>query len=326
MEIKDFSVLVVGCGSIGKRHAECLQVLGIRKFVFYDPDMTQSRMLAEQYQGKAVNSYEEGLEEDCNAVYILSPTSLHIAQAKAAVLKGKHVFIEKPLSTSPEGVEELEQLAAERDLVVMVGFCFRFHEGICELHRQYKAGRIGKLVAIRAMMGEHFPDVRPDYLSTYYVKYSGAFELVHDLDLALYFAEEMPTEYEGYFGSYAELGFESPDCVEFILKFSDKLANVHLDFFQTPRTRTFTLLGTQGQLVLDFASWDACTVRCFTRAENAWQTEHMETRRNDMFVAESENFFKTILGQEENRIPIREARKTLEIYQKILNSGKTREK
>lgn len=326
MEIKDFSILVVGCGSIGKRHAECLWELGVRRFVFYDPDMVQSRMLAEQYQGKAVDSYEEGLKEECDAVYILSPTSLHIPQAKSAVLKGKHVFIEKPLSTSLEGVEELEQLAAERKLVVMVGFCFRFHEGICELHRRYKVGRIGKLVAIRAMMGEHFPDVRPDYLSTYYVKYSGAFELVHDLDLALYFAEEMPTEYVGYSGSYAELGFESSDCAELILKFPDKLANVHLDFFQSPRTRTFTLLGTQGQLVLDFASWDACTLRCFTRTDNTWQTEHMETRRNDMFVAESENFFKTILGQEENRIPIREAKKSLEIYQKILNGGKMRDK
>lgn len=317
MEIKDVKILVAGCGSIGERHAECLHELGIRRFLFFDTDGERSRALAEKYHGTAVESYEKGLETDCDAVYILTPTRLHVPQAVMAVKRNKHVFLEKPLSTSLDGVEELERLAKERGVTVMVGFCFRFHDGVQELYRQYKAGAIGKLVSIRAVMGEHFPDVRPDYLSTYYVKYAGAFELIHDLDLALYFAGEEPLEYNGYFGSYSGLGFESPDCVELILRFSDKLANVHLDFFQSPRTRVFTLLGTEGQISLDFASWDECTVRLYTRKENRWIKKRMATRRNDMFIAESKSFAEAIMGRGENKIPIREAKKSLEIYEKV---------
>ena len=197
MAVKDHRVLVAGCGSIGKRHAACLYDIGIRQFVFFDPDPERSRELAAKYGGTTVAEYEEGLETDTDSVYLLSPTRLHIPQAVAAVEHGKHVFTEKPLSDSPEGAAELERLAAERGRTVAVGFCFRFHDGVRRLIKTVRSGEIGRTVSVRAMMGEHFPDVRPDYLSTYYVKYSGAFELVHDLDLAMYIAGAEPEEYHG---------------------------------------------------------------------------------------------------------------------------------
>ena len=121
-------------------------------------------------------------------------------------------------------------------------------------------------------MGEYFPDVRPDYLSTYYVKYSGAFELVHDVDLAIYLADSSPLECKGFFGSYSGLGFESPDTVEMVVKFSDCLANIHLDFFQSPRTRTMTVLGTEGQLVLTFSSWDEYELKSYSRKVGKWES------------------------------------------------------
>ena len=278
MAVKDFKMFIAGCGSIGKRHAECLSDIGVENFVFFDPEYNRALELANMYGGTAVNSYEDGLRTDADCVYILSPTKLHVAQAKAALEAGKHVFLEKPLSDSLDGVDELEALASEKGLVAEVGFCFRFHDGIRELKRRMDSGAIGKLVSIRAMMGEHFPDMRPDYLSTYYVKYSGAFELVHDLDLAIYLAGEDVVDCAGFFGSYSGLGFESPDTVEMLVSFKNCLANVHLDFFQSPRTRTMTLLGTKGEMVLDFSAWDNYTLSIFTRESGKWETFSQSTR------------------------------------------------
>lgn len=317
MALRDYKVFVVGCGSIGKRHAECLHDIGIQNFVFFDPEITRSTELAEIYGGITVNSYEEGLAYDVDCVYLLTPTQLHISQAKSAIQLGKHVFIEKPLSNSLDGVDELAKLAEEKNVVAEVGFCFRFHDGVRELKRLLEQGIVGKTVSIRAMMGEHFPDMRPDYLSTYYVKYSGAFELVHDLDLAIYLADTEPTEFNGLFGSYSELGFESPDTVEMILKFPHCLANVHLDFFQSPRTRTLTVLGTQGQMVLTFSTWDEYELKIFTRESNKWVTTAAKTQRNDMFRAESLNFFGTIEGTEKNLCPISEAKKSLAVCSQL---------
>ncbi len=313
MEIGAIGVFIVGCGSIGKRHAECLFELGVRKFWFFDTEITQSQLLANKFNGQVVLSYENGLESDCDCVYILSPTSLHIEQATAAVNLSKHVFLEKPLSTSMVGVDELEQLAEKKGVTVFVGFCFRFHEGIKRAKEIIASKRLGKIVSIKAMMGEHFPTVRPDYLSTYYVKYSGAFELVHDLDLAIYFADQELLEYNGFCGSYADLGFESPDTVEMILRFRDCLAGVHLDFFQTPRTRELTILCTGGQLKVEFSTWDTTTVSVYEVNGDKQYNEIIPTERNNMFRSESMAFFNAAIAGEKNPIPISEARKSLEV-------------
>ena len=317
MAVKDHKILLAGCGSIGKRHAECLRDIGVERLVFFDPEYERASSLAKLYGGTAVKTYEEGLDTDADCVYILSPTKLHVEQARAALLKNKHVFMEKPLSDSLCGVDELIDLATEKELTVEVGFCFRFHDGIRELKRRLDEGRIGKLVSIRAMMGEHFPDMRPDYLSTYYVKYSGAFELVHDLDLAIYLAGEEVREFNGFFGSYSGLGFESPDTVEMLVKFESCLANVHLDFFQSPRSRTMTILGTTGKMVLDFSTWDSFELRTYTRESGKWDTVTEKTARNDMFRAESLNFIGAVEGREENLCPISEAKKSLTIVKGI---------
>ena len=317
MAISDHKVLIAGCGSIGKRHAECLRDIGIEKFVFFDPEPSRASELAAIYNGETVSSYEEGLASNVSCVYILSPTRLHVSQAKAAIELGKHVFLEKPLSDSPDGIEELEALVKEKGVTAEVGFCFRFHDGIKELKSRLASGVIGKLISIRAMMGEHFPDVRPDYLSTYYVKYSGAFELIHDLDLAIYLANEEPQDCLGFYGSYSGLGFESPDTVEILVKFKSCLANVHLDFFQSPRTRTMTLLGTEGEMILDFSTWDSFELRIYTRKSGAWETVKGVTARNDMFRAESLNFFAAIEGTENNLCPISEAKKSLLIAKAV---------
>ena len=311
MAISDHKVFLAGCGSIGKRHAECLKDIGIKNFVFFDIDPARSQELADLYGGTTVSSYEEGLLTDADCVYILSPTALHVQQAMAAIKHGKHVFLEKPLSDSLDGVDELNEMAKEKNLIVEIGFCFRFHDGIRELKRRLDAGEIGKLVSIRAMMGEHFPDVRPDYLSTYYVKYSGAFELIHDLDLAIFLAGDDPIDCTGYFGSYSELGFESPDTVEMLVKFKNCLANVHLDFFQSPRTRTMTLLGREGEMILDFSTWDKFDLSVYTRKTGKWETFSQKTERNDMFRAESLNFFGAIDGTCANLCPVSEAKKSL---------------
>lgn len=85
MAVMNRKVLIVGCGSIGKRHAECLRDIGIKSLVFFDTDYEKSEKLAALYGGSTVGSYEEGLNTDADAVYILSPTGLHIEQAIEAV-------------------------------------------------------------------------------------------------------------------------------------------------------------------------------------------------------------------------------------------------
>lgn len=314
MQITQLRVLVAGCGSIGKRHIEVLRGLGVADLAACDPSEGSRQAVAKAAPGiRLYADYTEALKtEQPNAVFILTPTRLHIGMATQALEAGAHVFIEKPLANSPEGVEQLQALAEARGLKLMVGFCFRYHEVLQKAKAMLGAGRIGRLVSVRALMGEPFYAIHPDYMNLYYAKYSGAFELVHDLDLAIWFAGQEIESVQSVYGSFSDMGMASPDTVEMLLKFKDRcVANIHLDFFQTPRRRQIDLIGTSGVITVEFASWDEATLSIYTRSDPQWRRETIPTRRNDMFAAEDGEFLNCIADNLPVRCTVDEALKSL---------------
>lgn len=322
MQMTDLSILIVGCGSIGKRHAQVLWELGMRKITACDPSEAQRQSMQALLPGVEVtDNYAAALKTGkYDAVFILTPTAMHISMATQALHAGCHVFIEKPLSNSLAGVEELKKLAAEKNLLVMVGFCFRYHEVLRMAKDLLDQGTIGRLVNIRAFVGEPFAEIQPNYKNMYYSKYSGAFELVHDLDLAIWYAGQEVTQVQAVYGAFSDMGMESPDSIEMLLRFEDRLAaNIHLDFYQHPRRRQIELMGVKGTIMVEFASWDKATLSWYNTDTRAWTVEEYKTARNDMFRDEDEEFLLAILGQRPLTCTIEEACKSLgavaQVYQ-----------
>lgn len=314
MQISDMRVLVAGCGSIGLRHIEVLRDLGLTKLYACDPSEGSRQAAGAFLPPSALYAdYSEALAAvQPQAVFILTPTKMHIPMATQAIEAGAHVFIEKPLSNSPEGVDTLKALAEQRGKKVMVGFCFRYHSVLLRAKQALEAGVIGRLISVRALMGEPFYQIHPDYLNMYYAKYSGAFELVHDLDLAIWFAGQEIESVQSIYGSFSDMGMESPDTIEMLLKFRDRcVANVHLDFFQSPRRRQIDLIGMNGVITVEFASWDEATLSVYTRETGAWQRETLSTRRNDMFRDEDREFLEAVLHDRPILCTIDEALKSL---------------
>ncbi|MEN6315665.1 MAG: Gfo/Idh/MocA family oxidoreductase [Clostridiaceae bacterium] len=319
--LQDLKILIVGCGSIGKRHAGVLSSLGVTGMLAYDPVESQLQALVNETPGvQPCGSLEEGLRQNPDAVFVLNPTKLHVPTAIQAINANCHVFMEKPLSDSLDRVDELSGLAAEKNKKVMVGFCFRYHDGLLRAKNIIKSGKIGRIVSVRALMGEHFPEVRPDYKNTYYVKYSGAFELIHDLDLAIWFADQNVKKAYGVYGAFSDIGFEAPDTVELLLEFENRCAaTVHLDFFQKPRRRTIELIGTNGVITVEFASWDEYTISIYDTVKRVWEKFTEKTARNDMFRDEDREFLQAVAEDKPIICSIEEARKSLEV---ILNVQK----
>lgn len=315
MQVASYSslrILIAGFGSIGKRHAEVLKRIGVADFACMDTSEKCRIQFAESYPGLPVyDDYETALSEyKPDAVFIFTPTKLHIPMAKLALEHDAHVFIEKPLCYSTDGALELDQEAKRRGKTVMVGFCFRYHDALLKAKEMLRDGVIGRLISIRALMGEPFYQIHPEYMDMYYSKYSGTFELVHDLDLAIWFAGGNVKRVEGIHGSFSEMGMESPDVAELLLEFDNRIiANVHLDFFQYPRRRTMDLIGWDGVIQIDFASWDEAEIRYFTKETKEWRSIRFKTERNDMFIAEDREFLDAILLGKEVSIPVLEGLK-----------------
>lgn len=317
---RDVSVLIAGCGSIGKRHARVLRWLGVRDIRASDPLPRQRHSLLDETPGVCLyESYEAGLADAPTAVFVCTPPKLHVPMAIQAVRAGCHVFTEKPLSDSPEGVGELAALAQTHGRKVMVGLCFRYHDGLLTAKRYLDSGRFGRLVSVRALMGEHLPTVRPDYHDLFSSQYLGAYDLMHDIDLALWYAGLPVRSVLSASGSYSDIGIRAPDVAEIVIEFEGGcLASVHLDFFQMPRRRQTELLCTQGVILVEFADWDECSVSTYAATAGEWHHERMATNRDDMFRAEDGEFLQAVAEDMPIRYGIGEGLKSVEVVSECL--------
>lgn len=292
------SVFLAGLGSIGQRHLRALRDLGVTDIRACDPIAASVEKAKDFYpELRIYPSYEEGLTSHPDCVYLLTPPKMHIPMAIQALDMGCHVFSEKPLSDTLDRVDVLCEKLAGTQKAFCIGLCFRYHEGIKRAWSLLKAGAVGRLVCIRSLMGEHFPSVRPDYKTLFSAQYSGAFDLMHDLDLALWFAGQPVQEIHSVYGSYSDIGIKAPDTAEILIGFQDRCtATVHLDFFQRPRRRQIELICTEGCILVDFSTWDSCTLQVYRAGENEWESHTFSTFRDDMFREESQAFLKYIAG------------------------------
>ncbi len=312
---QDLSVLIVGCGSIGKRHGRVLTGLGVSDIRACDPSDEQREMFPEHVPSARIyDSFESGLSDRPDAVLICTPPAMHIPMATKAVEAGCHVLTEKPLSDSTDGIEQLTALAQHHGKKLMVALCFRYHEGLLRAKKHLDSGRIGRVASIRAMVGEHLPDVRPDYRTLYSAKVGGAFDLMHDIDLALWYAGQPVRQVRSIIGNYSDIGIDAPDLVEVLIDFEDRcVATVHLDFFQRPRRRQIELIGTEGVITVEFARWDHCTVSVYEAERKRWDIEEIATDRDDMFRAEDQELLEAIAMDRPIRATIAEGVRSLEV-------------
>lgn len=312
---QELSVLIAGCGSIGKRHARILHGLGVSDLRACDPDPAQrATLLAGTAAVKMYDSFEAGLADSPITVLICTPPKLHIPMAMQALRAGCHVLCEKPLSDTPDGMDDLEALAADTNKKVMVALCFRYHDGLLKAKRYLDEGRIGRLVSVRALMGEHLPEVRPDYQTLFTARYLGAFDLMHEIDLAIWYANRPIRRVLAVSGRYSDIGIDAPDLAEILIDFEERcLAGIHLDFFQRPRRRQIELIGSNGVILVEFARWDCCTVSVYESVKGKWAHEELATDRDDMFRAEDREFLEAVAEGKAIACTIAEARKSVEV-------------
>jgi predicted dehydrogenase len=320
------SALVIGFGSIGRRHTRVLKEIGVED-VRVAEVFPELREMAKNEFGiqRVYESLETGLADGPQTVFVCSPTAMHVEQITAAMRAGADVCTEKPLAASLDGLDDLEAEAKKLGRIVMVAHCFRWHEGLAKAKKWADEGRIGRIVSIRALVGEYIPEAIPNYLNMYYSQYSGCYELMHDVDLALWYAGQPPKRVMGMQGSYSDVGMKSPDVAEMLIEFPDRLmANVHLDFFERCRHRQIELLGTEGQIYVEFAKWDKCCVSIYEAAKKEWQCEEMDTDRDDMFRAENTDFLRAVVSRSAVPVDITEGRKAVDVIlaaQKSADSG-----
>ncbi len=124
---------VIGAGHLGKFHLNnWIEIEGVEVVGFCDIDDHNAKNVAEKYNLKRFSSPEELLDH-CDAVDIVAPTTYHYELCALALRKGKHVFVEKPITNTMDEAKALLKLAVESNLKFQVGHVERFNPAFVAL-------------------------------------------------------------------------------------------------------------------------------------------------------------------------------------------------
>lgn len=121
---------IFGVGHLGKFHLNnWKEVKGTNLVGFYDPSEVVAEEIKKEYNLKRYKS-AEALMEECDVVDIVAPTTAHFDLCKMAILKSKHVFVEKPLANTMAEAKEIVKLTKEANIKFQVGHVERFNPAL----------------------------------------------------------------------------------------------------------------------------------------------------------------------------------------------------
>jgi len=166
------SVLVVGCGSIGERHLRNFQRTGRARLTACDSNPALLAMMAERYGVATAGDWQAALASGgLDACVICTPAHLHVPMAIAALQHGLHVLIEKPLSQSLDGVDELIAARDAGRRHAAVAYVLHVYPLLVEARAFLRRGELGPLRHVTVTSGQHFPAGRPAHAPPYWETY-----------------------------------------------------------------------------------------------------------------------------------------------------------
>ncbi len=251
--------LIVGLGSIGRRHLDNLRCIA------EDAHITVWRQSpGRREQGDAIPAADEvvydlagALAEEPEVALLTGPATRHVETALALSRQGIDLFIEKPLADSLDGVDELLAECRRRSLVLMVGYNFRFCPSMLSLREALADGKIGRVLGVRAEVGQFLPDWRlgVDYRGTVSARKGlgggVVMELSHELDYLRWLIGEIETV-SAITDKVSDLEIDVEDIAEVALKFRcGAIGSAHLDMVQRSPVRLCRVIGSEGTLLWD---------------------------------------------------------------------------
>ena len=295
--IRNDTALVVGCGSIGLRHIENLQRCNEKSIVAVDTDMGKHEDAKAAGATKTFAEVDQALvKADPEYALVCVPNHLHVPISKTLAESGLDLFIEKPLSHTLEGTQELVNVASENNLVTLVGCNLRFHPGVRQIHERVNAGEIGTPTTVRIEGGSYLPEWHPnqDYRELYSAKTEtggGAIlDYIHEINYARWFFGAVKSV-SAMTGSRSNLEIETEDTAGILLEFTDgPIGEIHVDYIQRPYSRSCKVVGTEGTIIWE---WNNDTVEEYDPRTEAWKSFTLpDWEMNDMYVDELTHFLE----------------------------------
>jgi len=321
-------VLIVGLGSVGQRH------LRLARKLFLDADIRvlrhQSISEVPEYSNGCFSHIREAIAFNAQIAVIANPAPFHIDTAQALAKAGVHLLIEKPLSDSLKGIEQLIETCQKQGTVLLTGYNLRYLPSLQRFRDLLGQRVIGKVFSVRCEIGQFLPSWRPDsdYRNAVSARHDlggGALlELSHELDYLRWIFGEVQWV-KATLSRQSKLEIDVEDSAHLTLGFVSAadgnrlIGTVNLDFIRHDTTRLCTAIGESGSL-----RWNGLTgeVALFPAGATEWRQESVQPhQRDDSYKAEWQHFITCIVEKKSPLVSGEDGLKVLEIIEAARESA-----
>lgn len=322
--------LIVGLGSIGKRHKELVHQL------FPNAEIEVLRLRGKSQIADSGSEFlttiQDAKEFSPEIAVLCTPSTTHISVALDLVKSDAHILIEKPISESSAGVLELLEECASRDVVLMVGYNLRYLKSLQEFRRHVSEGLIGKPLSVRCEVGQYLPNWRPkiDYRECVSAKreLGGGvlLELSHEIDYLRWIFGEVDWV-RATLLRQSDLEIDVEDTVHLTIGFEKDIfgkqliANLNMDFIRHDATRSCTVIGERGSL-----RWDGILgeVSVIQADKKAWETLFVNDNGiEETYILEWQEFIRAIKEKRDPAVTGADGLRVVEIIEAARLSSKS---
>ena len=324
------TVLVIGYGSIGRRHVfnilkntnfKIIIISKRNKIIKNDFKQISQNIIDNRLE--ISNSLEKSFLQNPKIAFISNETSKHISVGIKLAKKGIDIFIEKPLSNSLHDIKEFEKIIINKKLISMVGCNFRFFPPFKEIRKLVDKKIMGQIYSIQLENNSYLPDWHPyeNYEKGYAANKNlgGGVTLtqIHELDY-LCWVFGLPIEVTTIVDKISSLKIDVDDISESILKFANSsIAKIHLDFIQRPFYKSCKIIGSKGII-----SWnsDENEIKLFDSKKQKWNKHKIlnnyklsNEKINQMYVDELLYFLNCVKKRNQPMNNLSEAKTILNV-------------
>jgi len=291
--------VVVGAGSIGKRHARLLNERDDIAVEMVEPN-PEALAAAKEEVGDvpAYDSLEEMLKTKPEMVLIATPHGLHCEQTVAALEAGAAVLCEKPMSNDLESARKMKAAADRTGRLLAIGFSLHFHPPMRRLRQLMVDGALGTVIHLDARVGTYYTLMCSK--SRYQARQEGAliYDYAHQPDSFYWLLGRAPRRIFAAGMQAGELELSSnPNVVSVICEYdSPLLATIHLNYVQYPQRSEYEAVGDRASAIVDMQKG---RIQIYRRDSDEIAVEEAAWDRDELYRDEHQAFIDAVDGKRE---------------------------
>ncbi len=318
-------VLVVGHGTMGKRYCRLL-----KKIL---PDVQLGVVTSQdspEYADQVFLDLAEAVKFQPQAAVIANPSVLHIQVAITLAEIGCHLLIEKPLSDSLDGINDLIKLRDKGGLVISVGYNLRHSRSLIKFKEFIDEKLVGGIMSVRADVGRNLMDWRPelDYRQSVSSRKNlgggVVAELSHEIDYLEWIFGRVQWV-QSNIGKFSTLEIDVEDSAFIHMQICQNDTglgipiSLNMDFVRKDNIRNCIVIGEDSSI-----RWDgiAAKISLFNVQKDTWEDIYIDSsQRDETYIAELNDFFNTIRGNLKPNVGIEQGLRVLNLIHKIKQSS-----